>query len=100
MQFEWDENKNKANIKKHSISFEVSVYVFSDKEAITIYDDEHSLEEQRWVTIGKIKNTSVIVVIHTYRIRDNYEFIRIISARKANKKEAKLYFENMGKKAL
>jgi uncharacterized protein len=100
MKFEWDEKKNKANLKKHKISFEMAVYVFSDEEAITIFDEEHSSDENRWVTIGRIKNSNIIVVIHTERIRKNYEYIRIISARKADKEETNFYFESIGKKEL
>ena len=99
MKFEWDEKKNQANLKKHKISFDKAAYVFSDIEAITIFDNEHSEEEERWITIGSIKNTDIIVVIHTERIKNKKEYIRIISARKADKEETKEYYEALkGKK--
>jgi hypothetical protein len=92
MKFEWDERKNLTNNKKHGISFEDAAYVFSDIEALTIFDEKHSDVEDRWVTIGKIKNSNIIVVVHTIRIRNNINSIRIISARKADKDEVNEYY--------
>ncbi len=96
MKFEWDDSKNILNIRKHGISFEEAVYVFSDYEAISIPDDEHSEYEDRWIIIGKIINHGVIVVVHTERIRGESEYIRIISARKSDKHEEKQYIERLG----
>ncbi len=93
--FEWDENKNTANQKKHGISFEEAVYVFSDKENLSIPDMEHSEKEERWVTIGTIKKHGTIVVVHTERIFEEVERIRIISARKAELSEEKEYLQNL-----
>ena len=95
MKFEWDENKNKANIKKHKISFDYAVYVFSDIEAITIYDDEHSDDEERWITLGRAKKLDLLVVVHTSRLKDKSEYIRLISARKANKDETNFYYNSI-----
>ena len=95
MKFEWDESKNKKNIVKHGISFENAAFVFTDKDALSIFDIEHSDIEDRWITIGKIKSSSIIVVIHTERIRNNYEYIRIISARKADKDEIQEYLNQL-----
>jgi uncharacterized DUF497 family protein len=95
MKFEWDERKNKGNILKHGISFETAAFVFSDINAISIFDEKHSESEDRWITIGKIRNSSIIVVIHTERIKGNYEYIRIISARKSDKTEIKEYFNQI-----
>lgn len=95
MKFEWDERKNQSNIVKHGVSFEDAVFVFSDTNSISIFDDEHSGNEDRWITIGKIKNLSVIVVVHTDRIRNQSEYIRIISARKADKTEIQEYFSQL-----
>lgn len=61
MKFEWDKRKNNKNIEKHGISFEEAAFVFSDIEAISIPDEYHSDFEERWITIGKIKNRGVIV---------------------------------------
>ncbi len=96
MKFEWDESKNVLNIKKHGISFEEAVFVFSDHDAISISDDEHSDCEDRWIIIGKIINHGIIIVVHTERIREKFEYIRIISARKADKYEEKQYIERIG----
>ena len=62
MKFEWDENKNILNIKNHGISFEEAVYVFSDIDLISIFDEKHSDFEERWISIGKIINHGIIVV--------------------------------------
>jgi uncharacterized protein len=95
MKFEWDEKKNQSNIMKHGISFENAAFVFSDMNSISVFDYEHSVNEDRWITIGRIRNSSVIVVVHTDRIRSEYEYIRIISARNANKKEIEEYFNQL-----
>lgn len=75
------------------MSFEQAAYVFSDIEAISVFDEHHSDFEDRWITIGRIQNTNIIVVVHTDRIRNNQKSIRIISARKANKDEINEYFK-------
>lgn len=95
MKFEWNEKKNIANLKKHKISFEIAAYVFSDSEAITLFDEDHSDDEIRWITIGKIKNTEIIVVVHTESIKNNHDYIRIISARKADKDEIQEYYKSI-----
>ena len=93
MLFEWDPDKSKHNKKKHDISFEEAVLVFTDRNALSIYADEHSEHEDRWITIGLVPHDKVIVVIHADRIYiDHKEVIRIISARKATDKEKKDYY--------
>jgi uncharacterized protein len=92
MKFEWDPIKNRLNIKKHGLSFEESAYVFTDKNNLSIYDDDHSDNEDRWITLGQIPFNQVIVVVHTVRHKNNTEYIRIISSRSATKKEADEYF--------
>jgi uncharacterized DUF497 family protein len=87
--FDWDIDKNVANINKHGISFKEAATVFSDKDAIEIDDDKHSWHEDRFLIIGRSRKLRLIVVCHCYR--ENYETIRIISARKAAKKEIELY---------
>ncbi len=83
--FEWDINKAKTNLSKHKIR---------DENAISLYDEEHSLSEERWITIGIDIVTRTLVVIHTFVSQDNNSYyIRIISARKATKKEIKIYKE-------
>ncbi len=87
--FEWDENKNEINKKKHKISFEEAQTVFYDEEALVIDDPEHSREEERFIILGLSKKANLLVVCHCYRASDTV--IRIISARKATKNETKQY---------
>ena len=92
--FEWDPNKAKSNISKHKISFEDAISIFKDERAISIYDEEHSVSEDRWITIGMDLKTRTLVVVHTFiKVDDNNCNIRIISARKATKNEQKAYEE-------
>lgn len=88
MKFEWDENKNQANIKKHGINFADAIYVFSDPFALNIPDNEHSENEERWIILGKNLQSSILLIVHTYRDGDS---IRIISARKSTKNEQRIY---------
>ena len=87
MQFEWDENKNQRNIRKHGISFEMATGVFFDEYRIERVDYLHSGDEERLYTIGRIE--SILFVVFTER-KDN---IRIISARKATKEEEDEYYK-------
>jgi len=87
--FSWDDRKNKANQKKHRVSFEEAQTVFSDEHAIEYYDPDHSELEDRFLMLGHSYRVRVLVVSYTIR-KDGAE-IRIISARKATKKEQKEY---------
>ena len=90
--FEWDPAKAKENLRKHKIDFEHAAQVFLDPYMVSIEDGEHSEEEDRWITLGKDKTAVVLVVIHTFREVDPDNFtIRLISARKATRREAKQY---------
>ena len=89
--FEWDENKNAINKQKHQISFEEAQTVFDDPNAIMIPDTEHSEEEERFILLGFSNNVKLLVVCHCYRQSDTV--IRIISARKATKNEARQYHD-------
>ena len=86
--FEWDLNKNASNQKKHGISFEEAKTVFSDSFARLIADPDHSQEEDRFILLGTSIESNLLIVCHC--IRDE-ESVRIISARKADKKERKAY---------
>ncbi len=97
MKFEWDVNKEKSNRQKHKITFLEACYVFADKFMLTLYDDEHSEDEDRWITIGQTPNNKILVVVHTYRITKGKESVRIISARKAARNEEKQYLERRHK---
>lgn len=87
--FEWDENKNELNKKKHNISFEEAKTVFYDEEALIISDPEHSDDEDRFIILGFSQQAKLLVVCHCYRSADMV--IRIISARKATRNESKFY---------
>jgi len=91
MKFEWDTNKEKTNIRKHGVTFEQASYVFADKFSLTRFDDEHSEDEDRYVLLGKSLNQVLLVVVHTFRNKNGIEFVRIISARRATKKEIQVY---------
>ena len=91
MKFTWDRKKEITNIKKHGVSFEQASYVFADPFALNSYDEEQSQDEERWVLLGKSLNETILLVVHTFRDSDGEEFVRIISARKATKKEEKSY---------
>jgi len=93
MRFEWDPEKEKENRKKHRITFTEACYVFADKSMLTLFDDEHSIDEDRWVTMGRTPEGKLLTVIHAYKRVARIEHIRIISARKATKSEEKQYFE-------
>ncbi len=94
MKFEWDENKNHKNLIKHGISFDEAALIFTDKNSLSIFDEDNSDQEERWITMGSHPNSAIYIVVHTYRKINNIEFIRIISARKATKNEMKQYFES------
>jgi len=91
--FEWDENKNKSNQRKHGISFSEAKTVFFDDNARLIYEPDHSITEERYILLGLSSSLRLLIVIHTYRKND--EIIRIISARKATKSEIKQYKEKL-----
>ncbi|MCF8242786.1 MAG: BrnT family toxin [Melioribacteraceae bacterium] len=91
IRFQWDQNKNRVNIRKHKVSFEEAKSVFFDENARLISDPEHSFDEERFIILGFSNKLRILVVIHSYR--ENDEIIRIISARKATKSESKYYYE-------
>jgi len=92
--FEWDWEKAKSNLTKHKITFKDATSVFRDENAISISDEEHSEEEERWITIGLDSATRTLIVIHTFMsIDEDNCSIRMISARKATKHEQKIYKE-------
>ncbi len=91
MQFDWDKNKAKSNFSKHGITFEEAVTVFADPYLLFTEDVKHSEGEIREWAMGEAENGLIIVVIFTMR----NEFLRIISARKATKREVKKYEEGI-----
>ncbi len=87
IKFEWDEEKNKLNYKKHGIRFESAVLVFDDEYRIDLYDEAHSEFEDRFNTIGMVDD--VLFVVYTERM----DRIRLISARIATEWERRLYYD-------
>ena len=89
IKFVWDEHKANANRRKHGVSFGEAQTVFYDESAQLIHDPDHSADEDRFVLLGRSSQLRLLVVCHCYRESDSV--VRIISARKATKKECKLY---------
>ena len=90
LEFEWDEEKNEINKRKRGIDFNTALHVFDDEDRIEIYDIEHSVEEDRYNTIGRVHD--ILFVVYTER-KDK---IRIISARLASAAERRLYYDYHG----
>lgn len=90
--YRWDTAKARVNRCKHGVSFNVAVDAFRDPLALTIADPEHSEAEYRWITLGVVPETGLLVVIHTYNElnADDVE-VRVISARRASKRERRDY---------
>ena len=93
MRFEWDEQKNKSNRTKHGIWFEEAQSVFCDPHGRLFYDPEHSEREDRFILLGMSSVTRLLVVVHCYRSSDSV--VRIISARKATRREVRFYEEGI-----
>jgi uncharacterized protein len=89
LRFEWDERKNKANQKKHGVSFEEAKTAFLDENARLVDDPDHSGEEDRFILLGLSIRLRIVVVCHSYRKEE--DAIRIISARKATAAERREY---------
>jgi uncharacterized protein len=87
--YEWDPLKATANVRKHGVSFEEAASVFLDRAALTFVDPDHSEDEERAITIGRSARRRVLFVAHTER-RDR---LRIISARRATRREQEQYEE-------
>ena len=90
LEFEWDNRKNKANTKKHGVSFDEARSVFYDEYAIQFFDPEHSESEDRFILLGTSFKLNALVVCHCFRQAETT--VRIISARKADKDEAQVYW--------
>lgn len=94
--FEWDELKAEQNIRKHGISFETAKLAFLDPFAL-VEQDRIENGEPRWRTIGLVDALIVLFVAHTVNEQDRHEIIRIISARRATRKERIRYEQNRKK---
>ena len=95
VRFEWDPNKAPSNLRKHGVSFQTTVLVFADPDALVLQDRVEDGEE-RWLAIGVVEGLLVLVVSHTVREQGDIEVIRIISARLANRRERRRYEEEKG----
>lgn len=89
LRFEWDPRKARSNLAKHGVSFEEASSAFYDEDALIIPDPDHSDEEDRFILLGLTSGVRVVVVVHCYRESD--EVIRLISARKATRRESGYY---------
>ena len=89
MEFEWDPDKAARNLRKHRVSFEEATTVFGDPLALTYHDPDHSVSEQRFITVGASNDRRVLMVAHT----DRGNRLRIIAARRATRSERKHYEE-------
>ncbi len=89
--FSWDERKDRANQRKHRVSFEEAKSVFSDEYARLMADPDHSESEDRYLLLGLSAKLRLLVVAHAYYGKE--EVIRIISARRANRSEQRQYRE-------
>jgi uncharacterized protein len=93
--FDWDPNKAASNLRKHGVSFQTAVLVFADPNALVMQNRVENGEE-RWQAIGVVEGLFMLVVAHTVREQDGIEVIRIISARRANRREKRRYEEENG----
>lgn len=90
--FEWDPAKAKKNLKKHKVSFEKATEIFLDPLQVTILDEKHSINEERWITLGNTKEHKLHLVVHTATTYYQDQItIRIISARAATRHEQRQY---------
>ena len=89
--FEWDEAKARSNLKKHGVAFEQAAKVFEDPFAISVFDEAHSADEERWYTLGMSASVGLLVVHHTFRGVERSARVRVISSRKASRAEASQY---------
>ena len=96
MLFEWDEAKAESNRRKHGVSFELASEVFDDPYALAEQDRVED-GEPRWQTIGMVEGVVVLLVAHTVQEGEPDETVRIITARKATRKERERYEENREK---
>ena len=89
MKFDWNQAKANANSKKHGVTFEEARTVFFDEFAVQFFDEDHSSEEERFLLLGLTSDAKLLLVCHCEREQGNV--VRIISARKATKREGAHY---------
>jgi uncharacterized DUF497 family protein len=91
IRFEWDPMKARTNQRKHGVSFEDAMHVFQDPDALFEKDRIDEAGEQRWKAVGLAGGVIMLIVIHTIREEDQDEIVRLISARRATRKERNDY---------
>ena len=95
-QFEWDEDKAAANLRKHGVSFELASSIFADSRLLSVADLEHSEAEERWLSVGCAVNGAILSVVYVWQeIDQTITKIRLISARRATGSEIRFYEENL-----
>jgi uncharacterized DUF497 family protein len=95
-QFEWDEVKANANLRKHGVSFDLASTIFNDGRLLAVADLEHSEAEERWFSVGSASNGVLISVVYLWSDADRtVTKIRLISARKATQTEIRYYQEGL-----
>ena len=95
-QFEWDEIKAAANVRKHGVSFELAATVFGDPRLLTVADLEHSETEERWFSIGWASNGVMLSIVYLWSESDPATTkVRLISAREATPAEIRRYEEGL-----
>jgi uncharacterized DUF497 family protein len=91
-EFEWDDAKAESNLRKHGVAFPEAMSVLADPLARTRYDEDHSEQEERWVSLGRSAQHRLLVVVHTFTpTGPNTAMVRLISARPATPSERKQY---------
>ena len=90
LRFEWDERKDRTNVRKHGVSFEEARIAFFDEKAVQFFDPDHSEDEDRFILLGMSFKLRLLVVCHCFR--ESETVVRIISARKADKIEEREYW--------
>jgi uncharacterized DUF497 family protein len=95
LRFEWDGRKDRANIRKHGVSFKEARTVFYDENAIRFFDPDHSDDEDRFILLGLSFKPRVLVVCHCFR--ESETVVRLVSARKADQEEEQEYWRGRRK---
>lgn len=91
-EFEWEDAKAESNLAKHGVDFMDAMSVLLDSLAMTRFDDEHSDDEERWVSVGRAGNDQLLLMVHTFSVTGpNTALVRLISARPATRREREQY---------
>jgi uncharacterized protein len=93
-QFDWDEAKATANQRKHGVTFELATSIFADPFLLTVPDEAHSANEERWFSIGRASDQSFLTVAYLWEPGPRLTRVQLISARKATRREIRYYQES------